>query len=266
MIIGASFKLVNHLQFFFAGVNQVVLVSLIILIASCKRGPDTQEPYSLEVRTPVVESIEDIRWAEHEVIIREIIPTSNNLFLKVEEGRDSYWLVTGLGSVKPGNRYYFNEAVVKRNFTNEELDREFDSIYMVSQLLPESRKNELKRIGFNPHAGNTNAETNKISDKAESNTQTTKVTLDEILEFPERYKDKSVIVSGICTKINVGIMERNWIHIKADPSETKGIVATSQNTVRVGDSLTLQAVVRLNKDFGAGYVYPILLEEAILID
>jgi hypothetical protein len=250
----------------FVHLNWVLLFFLPLLIFSCKRGPETQDAFSLEIQPEMVESIEDIRWAEHEVIIREIIPTSNNLFLKVEEGRDSYWLVTGLGTLKPGNRYYFNEAVVKRNFVNKELNREFDSIYMVSQLLPESRKNELKRIRFKSHGNNPHAETKKTDEIALSDAQAIKVSLDELLEFPERYKDKSVIVRGICTKINLGIMERNWIHLKTDPSGTKGIVATSQNTVRVGDSITVQAIVRLDKDFGAGYVYPILLEEAILID
>ncbi|NND14794.1 MAG: hypothetical protein HKN89_00545 [Eudoraea sp.] len=247
-------------------IAQVVVLCLPLCIFSCKRGPDTQDPFSLKVRTDVVESLEDIRWAEHEVVIRDILPTSNNLFLNVTEGSQKYWIVTGLGSVKPGNHYFFNEAVIKHDFVSEELDRKFDSIYLVTQLLPESRKGELKRMGSNPHQKGTFKEQENTEQEGSVSQDILKVSLAELLEEPKHFENQMVEVSGICTKINTGIMERNWIHLKVDTSKEAEIVATSKDEAKVGDSLTLQAVVRIDKDFGAGYVYPILLEDAILID
>jgi len=242
------------------------LVFLSLIFISCKRGPDTQEPFSLEAQTKVVESYEDIRWAEHEVVVKEVHESSNYLYLQVQEGSKTYWIATGPGSVKPGNRYFFNEAVVKRDFISEKLDRKFDSIYLVAQFLPESRKNELKRMRFNPHASEQGKET-EISDQA-SNTgeEVQKVSLDGLLKDPKRYENLMVEMEGICSKVNEGILKRNWIHLKTNPDEEQEIVATSNSTAKVGEVLTLRATVRINKDFGAGYIYPILLEDAVLIE
>ena len=59
-------------------------------------------------------------------------------------------------------------------------------------------------------------------------------------------------------------MERNWIHIQ-DGSEFDGkydLTITSQESFEVGQVLTLEGVLAINKDFGYGYSYEILLEEA----
>ncbi len=247
-------------------ITRVLILGLILCIISCKRGPETQDPFLLEIRPGMVESLEDIRWAEHEVIVQEVLTSTNNLYLKVEEGSKTYWLATGLGSIKPGKKYFFNEAVIKRDFRSEELDREFDSIYLVSQLLPESRKEELKRMGFNPHQADSSEAHGKSEGEARGKEKVSKVSLEELLANPKRYQNQVVEVSGTCTKINEGIMERNWIHLKSDPADAQEIVATSGSTVGVGETITLRAIVRLDKDFGAGYTYPILLEEAILIE
>ena len=246
-------------------VLNVLLLGFTLIFLSCKRGPQTEDPFALEVPSDIVESVEDIRWAEHEVVVGEVLSTSNNLFLKVKEDKDTYWLATGLGTVKPGNTYFFNEAVVKYDFKSVELDRTFDSIYLVTQLLPESRKEELKRMRFNPHKKNNEDKTDNSDGNADQE-QIVKVSIKELLQDPIRFENQRVEVNGTCIKVNAGIMERNWIHLKLDTSHKQEIVATSQAMVKVGETVRLQAIVRTNKDFGAGYVYPVLLEEAILID
>lgn len=250
----------------FYQITLIIFFSGCFISLSCKRGPDTQEPYSLEIRTEIVDSFEDIRWSEHGVIVKEVIPSSKYLYLKVQEGAQTYWIATGPGSVKPGNTYFFNEAVVKRDFRSPDLDREFDSIYLVAQFLPESRKNELKRLRFNPHESKPGKKADDSNQESISVEDVKKVGLSELLKDPNRYENQRVEVEGICSKVNDGILNRNWIHLKTDPDEEQEIVATSNTTTKVGESLTLRAVVRINKDFGSGYIYPILLEDAVIIE
>ena len=238
-------------------------INFVVVLLACKRGPETQDPFSLEVRTEIVEEFEDIRWAEHQVIVREVLPGSKYVYLKVEEGSDTYWIATGPGAITAGAPYVFNEAVVKTDFRSATLDREFDSIYLVTQLVPAVRKKELKRMRFNPHA---NASEKDTSQAGEETGQIQKVSLNELLEDARRFENQQIEINGICTKVNTNIMDRNWIHLKSNPEDTREVVATSSHAPPVGESITLQAVVRLDKDFGAGYIYPILLEDAILIE
>ena len=66
------------------------------------------------------------------------------------------------------------------------------------------------------------------------------------------------------TKFNAEIMERNWIHLQ-DGTEHKGnfdLTVTSDNRVNVGDTICIEGKIALDKDFGYGYFYEIIMEEA----
>ncbi len=59
-------------------------------------------------------------------------------------------------------------------------------------------------------------------------------------------------------------MELNWVHIQ-DGTEFEGkfdLTATSIESFEVGSTVILEGILALNKDFGYGYKYEILLEKA----
>ncbi len=62
-------------------------------------------------------------------------------------------------------------------------------------------------------------------------------------------------------------MELNWVHIQ-DGTEFEGkfdLTVTSTESFKVGSVVTLEGVLALNKDFGYGYSYEVLLEKATAI-
>ena len=75
---------------------------------------------------------------------------------------------------------------------------------------------------------------------------------------------QQVQVSGKVVKVNNGIMKRNFLHIQ-DGSGQQGsndITITSNQTASVGDEVTVVGTVAVNRDFGFGYAYPILVEDS----
>ena len=88
------------------------------------------------------------------------------------------------------------------------------------------------------------------------------------------YKDKvsltgkTVSVQGKVVKVNNGIMGRNWVHVQDATGDAKSgnnnLVVTSKQTAKVGDEVTISGLVVLNRDFGSGYSYPLLIEEATI--
>jgi hypothetical protein len=62
-------------------------------------------------------------------------------------------------------------------------------------------------------------------------------------------------------------MDKNWVHIEdgSQFNNEKDLTITTLETVKEGDIVTFKGIVVLNKDFGAGYVYDIVLEEATLV-
>ena len=86
------------------------------------------------------------------------------------------------------------------------------------------------------------------------------------------YKDKvsltgkTVSVQGKVVKVNNGIMGRNWVHVQDATGDANGgntnLIVTSKQTAKVGDAVTISGLVVLNRDFGSGYSYPLLIEDA----
>ncbi len=79
-------------------------------------------------------------------------------------------------------------------------------------------------------------------------------------------KEKTVSLRGKVVKFNAQIMGKNWLHLQdgsGDPKiGTHDITVTSADTVKVGDLVTVRGTVRLKKDFGAGYAYEVIVEDA----
>ena len=91
-------------------------------------------------------------------------------------------------------------------------------------------------------------------------------TVAEIYGQKAELKEKKVTVRGKVVKANSGIMGKNWFHVRdGSGTQAKGdndITITSDGQAAVGDVVVIVGVVRVDKDFGAGYAYPVILEEA----
>ncbi|MBK6783998.1 MAG: hypothetical protein IPG79_09650 [Saprospiraceae bacterium] len=91
------------------------------------------------------------------------------------------------------------------------------------------------------------------------------VSLKNLFADPKKYDGKIITVSGEITKVNNGIMGRNWVHMN-DGSKNNGknidLTITTQMNIPVGAKVALSGKIVLNKDFGAGYRYDVIMEEA----
>jgi hypothetical protein len=84
------------------------------------------------------------------------------------------------------------------------------------------------------------------------------------------YKEQTALVGqevslqGKVTKVNNGIMGRNFLHIQDGSGEqgSNDLTITSKQTASVGDQVMVTGRVFLNRDFGSGYLYPLLLEDS----
>ncbi len=90
------------------------------------------------------------------------------------------------------------------------------------------------------------------------------ITIAKLMEDKKDYEGKTVKVKGEVTKYNSGIMGKNWVHIQ-DGTEYKGsfdLTVTTDISAVMGETVTFEGKIVLNKDFGYGYSYEILMEDA----
>ena len=91
--------------------------------------------------------------------------------------------------------------------------------------------------------------------------------LKELFDNHDQYGGKKVVVKGECVKVNNQIMGRNWVHIQdgtKDGDTPYDLTITTQEEATIGDELTFEGVITLNKDFGGGYTYDVIMEKAKL--
>ena len=93
-------------------------------------------------------------------------------------------------------------------------------------------------------------------------------TVGEIMTKGAALKDKPVLVRGKVVKYNPAIMGKNWIHLRdgsgSAADHTNDVLVTTMQNAKTGDILTVKGIVRTDRDFGSGYAYKVLIEEATL--
>jgi len=92
-------------------------------------------------------------------------------------------------------------------------------------------------------------------------------TIAEVFASKATLKDKPVTLRGRVTKYNASILGKNWLHLEdgsVKPPAEGTIVVTSGATATLGEVVVVQGVVRADKDFGAGYAYPVMIEDATI--
>ncbi len=90
------------------------------------------------------------------------------------------------------------------------------------------------------------------------------IKLSELFAEPKKYEGKVILVTGKCVKINAMIMDRNWIHIQDGSGDDLDLTITTTDKVTIDAIVSFEGTIALNKDFGAGYKYDIIMEQAIL--
>ena len=93
-----------------------------------------------------------------------------------------------------------------------------------------------------------------------------------LLEYLEHLKTQlgdppdRVAARGKVVKFNANILGTNWLHIQdgsgsaADASND--LLVTTAAEADIGDTVVVTGNIALDKDFGAGYSYPVLMEDA----
>jgi len=198
----------------------------------------------------------------HAVKVLEHMNASNYTYLRVEENDKEYWMAVPQLPVEVDEIVYYSKSMEMKNFHSETLKKDFPSILFVQDISKTIAPANQNPMGDNPHVKGITLQKEEISIEPVTGGKT----VAQILDQKDALNGKSVTVKGKVTKYNEGILDRNWIHLQ-DGTNSKGefdLLVTSKNVTKVGDVITVKGKVALDKDFGAGYSYKILIEDAAI--
>jgi len=223
------------------------------LLASCNNAKvkKTENRPSVQVTTPAA--------AMHTVVAKEVIQTSGYTYLLLTEGGKEYWAAVSRFAAEKGKTYYYQSAMEMQNFKSKELNRTFESIQFIQELSDQPIQ-EKKQAALTTKGRQTMEKVEGIKVEPVSGG----VRLSELFANKGNYAGKRVKVTGQVIKFSPEIMNKNWVHLQ-DGSEANGsfdLTITTLETVAVGSVVTFEGVLAVDKDFGYGYKYDVILEEA----
>ncbi len=211
----------------------------------------------------------------HKVIVQEVLQANEYTYLRVKENDKELWLALPTVDAKVGETYYYERGMEMKNFDSKDLNRRFESVLFLEGVSKEpiAAKTENPSMnGTNPHVNNNAMGTTPSKpalEKQEVKIEKTEgcVSIADLFSKKADYTGKTVKVKGKVTKFSEGIMNKNWIHLQ-DGTDAGGkfdlTVTSADAVVKVGDIVTLEGKIAADKDFGFGYFYEVLMEDAAI--
>lgn len=179
-------------------------------------------------------------------------------YLRLKTAKGEIWAAIPEAKIEKGTDVTIVNPMLMANFESKTLNRTFSEVYF-GTLAPSGMG---AAPSGNPHPQMVAVEVGKI-DKA---TGADARTIAEVWAQKGGLKEKTVTIRGKVVRYNPGVMGKNWMHLQDGSGEagkgTHDITVTSQDPVAKGDVVTIKGTVRLDKDFGAGYTYALIVEEA----
>lgn len=230
----------------------------ILLLSSCREKEG--EPQEQYVQPPQ----QTIAGANvHTVVVQEVIQASGYTYLKVKEKDSDFWIAITKREIEAGETFSFADGLEMKNFKSKDLQRTFETIYFVSKI----SNNEPSLSGSKQSAGNPHR-IKPTTDKKEISIEAVEggISIGELFSNRDSYANKTVLIKGQVTKVNRAIMGKNWVHLQdgTSGSGSYDLTITTQDQVNIGDIVIFEGTIVLNKDFGSGYAYDVLMEEAML--
>lgn len=246
-----------------------VLASLMVLtaIAACKKNetPKTvQEPAAAQPAA-----------TQRTGTVVETVNTGNYTYVQVDTGSEKVWAAAPAFQVKVGDKVIVPQGMVMKDYHSQTLNRTFDQVYFVSNITVVGAE---KGIGAGQASGQMPQGHPQINPSDPGASAQAKVdisgiekpaggkTVAELFAEKAKLSGKEVRVRGKVVKFSSGIMGKNWIHLE-DGSGAKGannLTITTNATAKVGDKVLVSGMVVTDKDFGYGYHYDVILEDAIV--
>lgn len=238
--------------------NQIKFLAVLILIFTLSTSCKDKEGYK-KIDSPLETVTNDL----HKIVVNEKVDGGAYVYLNVAEGDKNYWMAIGNMPIEVGTTYYYNGGMVMKDFVSKQLDKTFDFITFADgvRLTEELQAAAVHAHDHSNEMAEPKGEMEKI-EKAKGG-----ISLEELFKTKTDLNKKNVIVRGKVVKVNNGIMNKNWVHIEdgTEFNKVHDLTITTLETVKEGDIVTFKGVVILNKDFGAGYVYDLVLEEGVLV-
>ena len=210
--------------------------------------------------------------------VLEIKPVTGYKYLKIDENGTTIWVAIADAPVNIGDKVGYDKKTVMKHFKSKTLNQEFKEIFFVSNVYlpqkatgPKSMK-EMLGLGSkakDPHAGmGMGMSAQPVDEKpAKPFVKKDSYTVKEVHMWRKNLKGQTITLEGTVFKVSKSIMKRDWVHLGDGTGNEKKLTddlvfTAPTSTIKAGDKVLAKGTVAVDKDFGYGYFYPVIIEKS----
>ena len=252
----------------------LLAVILMIAIAGCGEKKETaqsapQQTADHPQAAPTANS------NEREGKVLETMNSGGYTYVYVDTGSEKLWAAGPATTAAVGQVVVMDKGMPMPEFHAKSLDRTFDVIYFVSYIRAAGEAGQAQEApqggmggmggmgaaGAGDGSSHSQVEKTEVSGVAKA---ADGYTVEEIFTQSSALSGKPVKVRGQVVKFTPNIMGTNWVHIQdgTGSGATADLTVTTSATVAAGDLVVVEGPLTINKDFGAGYKYAAIIENA----
>jgi hypothetical protein len=242
-------------------------MGILITVAACTDAVEETVDENPVLAAPVPEGM--IRGT-----VAETMDAADYTYVLLDTAEGQRWVAVRRTAVAVGDVVQTERGMAMHGFTSQSLNRTFEVIYFSGALQNLSATISPAGPVTNTlppgHPGTTSAPVaagTVVTDSAVAAVEEGK-DIAWVYANKDSLDGRPVSLRGNVVKYNANILGTNWLHIRdGSGSASDGshdLVVTSAAEVAVGDTVVVTGNIALDKDFGAGYSYAVLVEDASL--
>jgi len=239
----------------------VALVAGLLLVqAGCSESADTPATDNPALAAPIPAGM--VRGT-----VLETMNSGGYTYVLVETDPDQFWAAGPQTTATVGDVVEISQGMPMHQFESKTLDRTFDVLYFVKSIVNLTTPN-LTPNSARPAPAQTSA--SQPAPKNIGDVSVAELEPGQNIAYVYANKDslagQPISLRGKVVKYNSNILGWNFIHIQDGSGDAadgnNDLTVISKATTAVGETVVLTGNLILDKDFGSGYRFPVLMEDA----
>lgn len=182
--------------------------------------------------------------------VLETFDSGGFTYIELQTDAEALWIAGPLTAVAVGDTVATTEGALMADFHSRTLDRTFSRIWFVAGVRlmgPELQQ----------------ADASAAVPRAEGG-----ITVAEAHARAAELRGTEVVIAARVVKASAGILGHNWLHVQdgsglaGDGTHDLAVTTAPGPIPAVGDTVRIRGHLATDRDFGAGYRYAILIEDA----
>lgn len=178
-------------------------------------------------------------------------------YVLVDQNGAKTWVALPQTDITVGSEIACQPGMAMQNFTSSSLNRTFESIVFSSGLAT---------AGNGAAAAPAPAAAPVVTTPVGKAEGAEGRTIGEIFAQKQSLANTQVAVQAKVVKVSRGILGKNWLHLQDGTGNpafgTNDLVVTTDALPEVGEVVTIRGNLALDRDFGSGYRYGVIVEDA----